>query len=304
VNIKYKYAGKLPELSEFVSVYKKKTASQQNPLFNIKSFDFATVARVMNLESLKDIKLQNVSLVEDREKGYVINLDLQTPAVSIFENYEKWQPYLPACTGFSCTIPEMKKEDMPSDATILKMATDFIKKYGIDTTFLSAPEIEKQWLQAEVRGERPFYPDVVNVRYAFELEGKKVEDSWGNTLGLMVNVNVRNKYVTGAYISPLILDKSEYKTVSQETILSSVEKGGFTGMQYVNPDRTEEKELENPEIKFVAISKNAGLAGKAPEEYIIPAIIFTVKKTKEMPQYYFYTPEKIIVPLAENVFIK
>lgn len=45
---------------------------------------------IISLQSLSDLKLTNLSLVEEKRYGYQVNIDFQNGGLSLYQNYLQW----------------------------------------------------------------------------------------------------------------------------------------------------------------------------------------------------------------------
>jgi len=308
VNYKYSYDGKLPNIAETITVYKNNLKNKKlNIPFSLRSFPLGNIDLV-DFEAFEKLNIGNLTLLEDRDMGYGISLDLRIPSISIHENHEKWQEYYDICVDGICQEREpITEKDLPTDAQLLKIANNFFDKYGISRENLGNGKVQKYWEQNTYRGQKPtHFPEILSVQYPFIIQGKPIIDQWGNEQGVNVSINIRLKKVTNAHFAPISLESSSYPTNNTQYVRDSIAEGGLQGIEYANPDKTVEVKLKKPEIKLVDIIRYEEKTHNIKDEFYVPALVFPLAdKTEEderIPSYYSQRP--IIVPLIKNIQLK
>lgn len=176
----YSYKGDIKMPDENLSVYKKTSMP----------FDSDDTASIVKNLSLKEIDVtafdrlgvSNITLAEDTEYGYMMNLDFINGTISMYQNYLKWPQ--PACDPSGCVQPpKLTEKDIPEDAEIIQASRDFIEKYQIDITHYGAPSVDKTWriwyARSAEMGQEQIVPDMYTVTYPFTLEGKALYQEGG-----------------------------------------------------------------------------------------------------------------------------
>lgn len=301
INYEYLYEEELPKLPTRATVYKKTSEALSFPVSNL--LQELDVFGLIDLQKLQAVQMGSIALNEDREKGYSLNIDFVGPSVGIYQNYQKWpDPY--RCEKGICPQPEpLREKDMPSDATLIGLADDFLNEYKVPREYFGMPKVQKYWEEPTYRGSKPeFYPDYMTVLYPFVIDGTEVTDMYGNPQGVSVGINIRLNAVASAYFSPLVLESSHYGVKTAENILEEARSGGSQGFTYNNPDKTVTLRLGTPEYRLVYFSRN-NEAGMRSDEFYMPALVFPVafdgmEEQKEQMRYYPIM-RQIVVPLVQ-----
>lgn len=264
---------------------------------------------LIDLNTLKNIKIQNFAFVEDRDYGYAVNVDLQYGVVNMYQNYERWpQQPMYACSDVgNCANPsQLKPEDMPADEETIAIAEDFLKEYAISKEGYSTPRIADQsnwrilYEQAPADQKTSIYiPDQVQVVYPLMLEGKEVYDEGGSVYGLSVMVDVRSKRVSNASeLTSKQFERSDYKGETDgKRIIKIAENGGFRNSLYIDPNsRKVELKLGAPTIEMVKIYYSSDNYRTNSDLYM-PAMVFPIENWKEAG----YWRKNVIVPLVKSI---
>ncbi len=309
INYEYSYEGDLPQLLDKVTVYRNSVKELKIP-FN----DTSLLTKEMNFVDIKafqNLNLENVQFMEDRDMGYSISFNFRYPSLSIYENYEQWRDHYQNCSsnGVCQPLEPFKEADLLSDKELIKIANDFLKKYGISRDNLGDPKVQKYWEEPLYQGGKPdIYPDGLAVQYPIIVDGQTVTDQYGNEQSVYININMRVKKVNNAYFTPLSLESSKYTALDEEEVRSMIEEGGLQGFRYSNPDKVMKVELENPQFKLVQISR-FDQRKTMPDQFYVPALLFSVKQDTEnkdeariMP--YYYQQRFVVVPLVKTVQLK
>lgn len=296
-NYTYKGDIKLPETS--LPVYKKTnvpfSANETNGILRNLSLGSVDVAAFENLG------IANLTLTEDVEYGYMLNLDFTSGTISMYQNYQKWPQ--PVCDNTGCTtLPQLTEADIPSDETIIATADAFLAKYGIDKTIYGQPKVDSTWRiwytrSAEMSGEK-MIPEIYTITYPILMDGKPVYEEGGVYRGLTLNYDVRTKRISNMYgIEKTKLEKSDYDTIQDPALLEKMVKSGG---RYINDevppqDRTVvDVPVGDPSLGYVHLFgewKNG-----TSQEYFVPAYIFSV----ENPPKENFAQNTIIVPLVKE----
>lgn len=290
----YEGSGSLPGLADTQPVLKRLKPDQPvtiiSRIINLLSFG------LIDLNKFQNVKLQNVSFIEDRDNGYGIYVDVQGGNVSMYQNYEKWL--------YPEGIPPVLVKDLPSDEEAIGIADKFLADYSVSREGYGKPRVVEQWRvayeQASEADRANFYiPEQIQVVYPLLLEGKEVLDEGGNVYGMSVMVDVRTKRVVNlAELISKQFERSDYKGESDgKRILSVAENGGFRNYNYIDQNAKKvELRLETPTVQMVKIYYSADNYRTNSELYM-PALVFPIKNWKENN----YWRQTVIVPLVKSI---
>jgi hypothetical protein len=291
----------------------------------------------MDLSTFQSMKLQNVSFVEDRDNGYVITSDFTQGMVSINENWERKtnDPY--RCVNGRCPMVEsLTADQVPSDEDVIRITDAFLSSHGINASLYGKPRVDHSWkmyyaepmMKATADGSvtppsaatpdtatsavaKPLAdptssampiraPDQISVTYPYLIEGQEVHTTNGDSIGMNVSVNLRDKTVAGAYgISIQSYDKSSYATEKDTArIMSFVERGGVYP-NYSDPNaKAVDVELGAP---TVALASFGHQVDKRWEDLYVPSLIFPVlKKPAEAP----WLQNAVVIPLIKDLLVE
>jgi hypothetical protein len=319
VNFRYVYAGEeLTLLQDKVDVLKR-IKNESNS--DLSDFINRVSLGLVNLNSFNSAQLQSFSFVEDRDKGYMVNVMLNEGNISINENWAKWS-YL-TCSPVSmdtasssmptmCPEPKrLKPEDIPADEVLISTANAFLEAHGIPRTNYGEPVVNKEWFrQYELMSaaDRINYwiPEMQNVIYPLMLNGQQVYDESGNLSGLNVSVRVSPEITVSSVYE---LTTQNYQSSSYQAemdvarIMKLVEKGGFRNYYYFDSSqnaKTVDVELGTPDVALVKIwsYKNG-----ANEELLVPALVFPVTKapTAEDVGPWGWYRRNVVIPLVKEI---
>jgi len=296
----YSYEGDITLPTAELPVYRK-----ENVPFN--SSDTRAIVRNLAIRDIdtgafENLGLSNVTLTEDRDYGYMLNVDFLNGTINMYQNYLKWPQ--PVCNQNGCTpLPKLTESDIPTDSTIISASNNFIQKYRIDMSAYGAPQVDSSWRiwyarSAEMGGEQ-MVPDMYTVTYPLLLDSQTIYQEGGSYKGLTLNYDIRSKRITGMYgIEKSTLNKSSYKTIQDLTLLQEMIKNGG---RYINTDTraNEGRKVVNltlgePTLGYTHIY-GEWQNGKTTE-YFVPAYIFPVKN----PPTEGYAPNTIVIPLVES----
>lgn len=296
----YVYKGDIKIPEENLPVYKK-----NNIPFN--SSDTANIVRNLslsdiNLGAFKKLGISNLTLTEDVEYGYMLNLDFINGTINMYQNYMKWPQ--PVCDKNGCTQPpKLSEKDIPEDNEIIQASQNFITKYNIDISQYGTPVVDKTWriwyARSAEMGQEQIVPDMYTIVYPIMLDGKPVYQEGGMYRGLTFNYDIRTKRITGMYgIEKADLKKSTYETIKKTDLIQEMIKNGG---RYIMNDTTINKgrkvvelTLGEPSLNYVTIY-GEWKDGKT-EEYYVPAYIFPI----ENPPKEGFAPATIVIPLVEE----
>jgi len=298
----FKYVGEEFALEDAtVSVMRRITGAQSSG--SIVSQVKGTNWGLVNLASLSQAQVENISIKEDREFGYYVNINFADGSINISENWMKWPNQYQLCgNDISCIEnSRLNLGDIPIDGELTDIADRFLAEYGISTEAFARPEVNKEWRQwydqAIARGEEGYIPDQVQVIYPLLIGGEAVYDQSGNKTGLNVNVNVRYRRAAGVWnLRSLQYESSDYEAItSVKDVIELVEQGGM-GYYYESKDGSKELQIGAPErILMQTYNYEDGQSN----ELLVPALKFPILNLDGDVNYW---RKNIIVPLAKELF--
>jgi len=257
---------------------------------------------LVNIDSFNNMKLQNLTLAEDKEYGYTFYVSLQDGLISISENWLKWpNPFL-NCQDESCyQVARLKLSEVPDDVTVISLANQFLAEHNISQENYGEPVINSSWRHEyeKVTDKSQFYiPNAVSVIYPLKLNDKEVYDEGGNKIGLSVNINARSKKVSSINdLSSQNYESSSYPADTNiDELLKRAEQGGYFGGTHTDPAaNTQDVQLGTPTISYLrAWQYRNGLN----DELYVPALIFPVT---QMPQGQYFYRQSVVVPLVKGL---
>lgn len=302
-NYKYVYTGdKLPELSQSQDVLKRitETSNKSGVSEFIKKFSFGLI----NISKFNQAELQNFNLIENKEFGYGVSVDLTQGSVSLYQNWEKWPHPEAQCQNEECFKQyRLSINDVPEDSVVIDIAKNFLKEYGVSLANYGEPVVFKDWMPDYARSSNKadyYIPDSVSITFPLVIKDKAVLDEAGNPSGISVTVDIRNKKVSGVY--GLFTRKYEQSKYEGETdsgrIIKIAENGGFRNYMpyYQEGGKDITIDLGTPKEELVQIWQYS--SGTQKELYV-PALVFPVKPTENATE--MYLPKFIVVPLVKEL---
>ncbi|HSR89392.1 MAG TPA: hypothetical protein VLK22_03310 [Candidatus Udaeobacter sp.] len=265
----------------------------------------------INLSSFNNLGLTSASFIQNIDKGYIINVNVQEGTLDISQNWDRWYPTI--CKDNKCVYPEMKpltKEDMITDEEAIRIANDFLTSHGVDLKQYGTPAVEKNNLDFRVMSSAAkdssnimpvYYPDTVNVVLPLVLDNKKTVEANGQESGLRIVISIREKQVSSA--SQISANQYQVSAYPAETdadhIIQIAEKGGNQApIYYLNKEATQEKviQLGTPERVLL---HTWNYQNNQQQELYVTALSFPIININELPTYYYQ--KAIIVPLAKEM---
>lgn len=292
---KFVYKGGEFSIDDRMPVYrKKKTATLTSRVAEqIKNINFG----FLNLDKFQNLKAQQISLTEDRDHGYMINLNLEDNSFSINADWNRW-----AELQRSAYTPPASP---PSDQEIISIADAFMRSYDINMSAYGPGKVT--WPQYHIMGADTaeksaslYYTPDVSVLYPLKIDGKTVMDEGGNESGIYVSVNLPTKSVLGAGFESNNYESSMYQMeTDNKKLINIAEQGGMYGYGMYPPYESAKIttiELGTPTSALVRTwrydpSRNTGY------ELFVPALIFPVER---MINGTFYQ-KQIVIPIAKEI---
>lgn len=262
---------------------------------------------MLDLSRFDDAVLQNFQVAQNKDDGYLINVDLLNGTVNINPQYEKW--YTPCYSG-NCESPTpLTEKDIPSNEKMIAIANDFLDDFGISREQYGAPVVDENWrsnypmpfaMEGGVRTSLSMYiPDVMVVTYPLAIEGQKITETNGQEFGLRVNVDIRKMKVQGLWnLYYNKYEKSNYATETDTARILKIAENGGNGWYYDNAENTRTLNLGTPEKIYIPHYQYLPESNVANELYV-PALKFPVLNIPT-DQPYFYQ-RFIIIPLVKEI---
>ncbi len=260
---------------------------------------------LMDLATFPQSKVQNLSFIQDKDFGYVINADLLEGRMSIYQNWSSWPSS--KCQDRKCFEAErLKIEDVPADEILIKIADAFIKEHGINIQSYGQPEVldTRQDVYLENEDKENFYiPESIQVLYPLIIDGMDVYESYysGAKTGLRVMVNIKEKKVSDfSELTSQSYESSLYQTETDiSKIMAIVEKGGLGSYQFDKPTKTVDIGISQPEIGYL---RSWSYQEGEREELLVPALVFPITKIPDEVSFYKENiKENIVVPLIKKM---
>src|SRR3989344_2122932 len=266
---------------------------------------------LIDLSKLKDIALTDVNLLEQRERGYSVSLNLREGWISIFQNWEKWPQAAPCYDEASCQKQSFIEESqIPADADIVAVADAFLNEYKINRSNYGQGMISKSWgssfIQFPLSAETgvQLVPFDAVVIYPLLIDNKEVYEEWGGQTGITVSINMKGERVSSVSgVGIQNYERSNYKAETDvNKILELAKKGGQSEVAYDyaigSPTKIVTVKLGTPIKQLVQIYQYKEASGRAEILYV-PAMVFPIQDISDK-QYFFR--ENVIIPLASELF--
>jgi hypothetical protein len=299
---KYIYKGEEVKLDQDkVEVLRRKNKLEYTRSFSglLESFGFG----LADLSGFDNTRVQTINLVQEKEFGYSIFVNLDEGMISIDAYWPKWPHSQNRCIDEKCIMDSsLKSSDVLSDEEMIKIAKDFVSGHKINLSNYGEPEVDKSWNQIyyaqPVEVSQIYIPDVISVKYPLLINGKFVYEQGGNKSGVSIGINIREKKVSGVY--NLSIQEYESSLYEAETdfskILKVAEKGGLYNY-YMPGEQVQEIEIGAPEYAYSIIWKYDENA-QTSRTLLVPALVFPIIKN---PENYFSYNEKVVIPLAKEL---
>lgn len=285
------------ELPQAMKIYKKDSnkvdTSKINNLFKNINFNGVDLGKFWNLN------VSSVSLNQNEEFGYSINLDFDNASFSLWKNWSKWptQNYW-----------ENNQNPLLSEDEVLRIANDFLSQHNINLSGYWNPIIEQNYRNTLLRAESriawdSFYIPSPAVIFPLIIDGQEVHEEYGQANGVRIEIDSQNKKVSGLHginISNYIASEYEIEN-NTENILQVANVWGRYGFYNYNTQDVKiiERKLLNPKIVYISTYR---YENNISEQFIVPAVRFEIQKTPEELQDQYYTNPYITVPLIKDIY--
>lgn len=303
-NFKYVYKGEPLDLKEVSGSVFRRLKGDGYLSGNLVNLISNEDLGVLNLKSFDNLKMTNLSLVEDKNLGLMVNVDFNEDSVYMYENWEKWKiAERDACTDEACFSRfRLQLSDVPADSDLITIADDFLDKYNINREHYGAAQVDNLWRTnyENIEDKSNLYiPEYVVVVYPLMLNNEPVYDQSGNYAGLRVTINLLKKAASGLNgLNPYRYEDSSYALETDSTRLNKViENGGWNRIYYYGQAegvKTTEIELGTPTKSLVQMWR---YTNNRSEELFVPALVFPVLNA---PKEY-YGQKFITIPLVKEL---
>lgn len=259
-----------------------------------------------DLGAFSNAGVTNFQLAEDKDNGYLVNVDFMNGTVEMYQNWVRW----PQPTEYR----PLTKAEVSPDSVLVAVADTFLNDRHIDRSGYEAGAVDDDWGRFKIMAAAPpapnnarmeIYnmPDVVTVIYQQTINGQKVYEQNGQRVGIRVSVNVRAKQVTG--VSGLMTQNyraSSYEAETDaKTILKIAEQGGVYGPVYGYGEDGNQTvvaiELGTPERVYVKMYTYQAKTNDNLELYV-PALAFPIKNAPAGANIY---QNQVVAPLAKEL---
>lgn len=259
----------------------------------------------VSLGAFQNPNVENLTINDDSEWGYSLNVNAAEGAVYFYRNWRRW-PSIGGCPADApCEPKALTEADVPPAADLIAAARKFLADFGISTESYGEPSVNEEWrvsLAAALReGLTPWIPDEQQVIFPMLIGGLPVVDDAGNPQGLSVSVDVRSGRVS--YAGPIYAQRfqtSSYPAVKDDSGLrSALERGGLYSWQDPNADSVQARKVDAP-IQVMLISYV--WTGQESQRLFVPALMFRVANREAEMTSSQWLPPAIVLPLAAEFY--
>lgn len=262
---------------------------------------------LMDMSKSNNARIQAFSVMEDKEYGMGVNVDLNYGSVNLYQNYDKWPRVDYRCDEKSCgSYPPITKDQVPSDEDAIAIASQFVSDYQISLEGYGQPRVYDYSTNWRILYERAtpadqsrfIFPETINIVYPLTLEGKEVLDEGGNLVGIYVTIDIRSRKVNSLYgLETKQYEKSNYIGVNDVSrIMRVAERGGYHNGLYDAAGKVTNLHLDTPTVEMVKVwySKDPNQPG---QDLYVPALVFPIKDWEKNN----YWRKNVIVPLVQDI---
>ncbi len=272
--------------------------------------NFSSSGLLIDTNKFNNAGVSSFSLIEDRDFGYNISFYLEDGSVSLYKNWKKWPRIEELCGGwenYECIESHrLSFDQILSNDETLSIADNFLNEYGVDLSSYAPGEVQNDWLRdyAAAEDKSTYYvPESISVVYPLKIDNKTVYEEHGNKSGIVVEVDMKEKKVSGLYsMFYQNYESSVYETEGdKEKIMELVYNGGsypyydyFVEGEY----ETVDIELGSPSLELVKIW-NYDQTKMTSQELYVPAYVFPV--ISQSKHSYFYR-KNVVIPAVKDFF--
>ena len=293
----YSYTGTLPTVTGSLVVYRKNmvpfTSNETSSFLAGLSLDG------INLRAFENSNVTNLSFSENRDFGYIVNMDFSVGNISIYQNWEKWPQ--PKCDANGCEQPvKLTEKDVPSDDEFTRIGDEFLAKYGIDRALYGTPKIDNSWriMYARMMADNSegYIPDQYTLTYPILLDSKKLYEEYGGYKGISLSIDIRTKKVVSMNgLEKQNLTSSLYSNLTDGALVEKmIPFGGRYETKAGENQKTVTVNLGEPTVEYIHIY-GEWKDGKY-DEYYVPAYVFPVLDKPEGS----YLKDTVTIPLVAD----
>jgi len=252
---------------------------------------------LVNLGTFDKLKVQSLTLAQDTEKGYAVNVDLQNGMANI---YTSWSQYgEPAILKEAGQATNTGTQTFPPDAEIIAAANAFLAAHDIAHSAYGQPTVNKAFLPYGLMDLplRLGYQPTLEVVYPLVINGFPVVNESGTPTGINVFVDVATKAVTGVNnLTTLAYESSTYTLITDpQAVLDVVKRGGVYGATDLAGTNKVTIEVGTPSVGYLSSRYQVD---QTATEYLVPAFIFPITKAPAGEPLY---RTAVVVPLVKEV---
>ncbi|MBN1778679.1 MAG: hypothetical protein JW816_00450 [Candidatus Buchananbacteria bacterium] len=252
---------------------------------------------LLDLGTFNNLSVDNISFSQNVTKGYMMNVSFSDSVISISQDWRQWQSAVPQ------EYQPLTIDQMLSDDQLIGLANDFIKKHNINLDSYGNPVVNKQWRLYYGSDNQQYVPDNIAIVYPLQIDGHEIYDQSGNPAGVSVNIDLRNKVVSGAY-NMIVPDyqSSDYQVETDTDKILKIAQGGGNGSVMPFYDnggnsKTVEISLGMPTLVYVQIWK-FNPENQTSDDLYAPAFIFPIIKNENSQNFY---QQNIVVPIIKDL---
>ncbi|MFA6393365.1 MAG: hypothetical protein WCW25_00615 [Patescibacteria group bacterium] len=254
----------------------------------------------INIGKFGAAKADNLSLTEQKEFGYSLNINFTEGNFSINQNWNTWPHPENQCKDESCYQSlQIKESDMLSDNEAIDIANRFLNEYGISAVGYGPAEVMndwKRWYAAADDKANYYFPDTISVLYPLMLDDKPVYDEGGAKAGINVSINVREKKVSGVwnlnsqnYQSSLYDIETDWDKILETAkngsgyypypmaVKSSAVSASGTGMDGIAEENADNNQPDNPPAGGITLEEYEKVREKVKEIELDTPVIGLVR---------------------------
>lgn len=262
------------------SVILKSLLNSNNGLFNLKKI------------KQQDSKLKSFSLEGGKDFPYI--LDFNDNTINLHPNWKYWPD----------VSNDFNYDDLLSDEEVVRIAKDFMKKYGINSSTYGQVEIVNNFHEIYKKSldkTSLYVPDETELVFPFLIDNKEVKNEAGKAYGLTITVNSSYKKVTMlTNLTANNYEASAYKTFTDvEKIKKILENGGLDNqLNTLNSGKVIDVKLGTPDL-IVSRQKHYDNENYSSFEIFVPSLSFPVIELSEESDY--ITESNIVIPLLKSI---
>ncbi len=254
---------------------------------------------IFDASKLSNVKVQTMSLAEDRDGGYIVDFN---PYEGIISFYENWQRAIPVDYEAQ---PRLQESDVPSDEKLIEVANNFLSRYGISRENYGVPLVSQGWKlgYARVPAAEIWIPDTMTVQYPLMFDDREAWEQGGyEKAGFSVNINIRTMQVVGLYgLATQNYQSSNYAAeTDRDRLLKFALQGDIRSQPTYPEENFQVKEVEvklgTPSVQYMRYWK---YEGNQSSELFLPSLVFPIIDKSQAEEY--FTKQVVVIPLVREI---